>query len=203
MIVGVGALGQMAAETCVRSGYCHLVLIDGDSFTYSNFNRQLYANVETIGKPKVDVAEQALLRIRPDLEISTLKNFLGPERGADIIPEESIILDCTDDIPSKIYLEELAGEKNLPLIHGAVDGWYGQMAAIFPEDGILRRIYQEHERNHTGRTSDALMLTVNIIASMQVRALIGITLGETEHLRKKITFIDMNQNEIQTVPVSG
>lgn len=198
VIVGIGALGQMVAETCVRSGYCHLILIDGDSFTYNNFNRQLYAEVETVGKPKVDVAEKALLRINPDLDIRSLEQFWGPESDEDIIPEDCILLDCTDDIKTKVYLEEAAEEKKIPLVHGAIDGWYGQMAVVFPGDGLLKTIYRERDR----KTTAALMITANVVASLQVRALIGVTLGENEKFRKKMTFVDMNQSEIQTITMS-
>lgn len=199
VIVGIGALGQMAAETCVRSGYRHLILIDGDSFDYSNFNRQLYANTETIGTSKVEAARQVLSLIRPDLDIKIRKDFMRPESDTDMISEDSIILDCTDDVSTKIYLEELAERKNIPLIHGAIDGWYGQVAAVFPGDGILKKIYQGDDR----KIPDALMVTSSVTASFQVRTLIGVTLGEIENLRKKIIFIDMNQNEIQTVAVGS
>lgn len=199
VIVGIGTLGQMAAETCVRSGYCHLILIDGDSFTYSNLNRQLYASVETIGKPKAETARQELLKIKPDIDIRSLEQFFGPESDADMIPEDCIILDCTDDIKTKIYLEEFAEKKMVPLVHGAIDGWYGQIAAVFPGDGILKTIYRERDK----KTTAALMVTSNVVASLQVRALIGITLGEMEELRKKITLVDMNQSEIQTIELDG
>lgn len=197
VIVGIGALGQMVSETLVRSGFRHLTLIDGDVFTYSNFNRQIYARQDSLGRNKAEITREELLKIDRELNLHVSQQFLTPESDLSMIPEECILVDCTDNISSKLYLEALANQKHLVLVHGAVDGWYGQVASVFPGDRILEKIYQEKDR----ACQSAIMVTAQVVASLQVRDIIKITIEEAEELHQRIVFVDLLQNEIQTVPI--
>lgn len=162
-IVGVGALGQMTAHELVRLGFKNLLLIDNDVFTPGNKNRQLYANDAVMGLPKVEVTQRALLCAASELNMTIYKEYLTEINGSALIGDAAIIVDCTDNIQSKLYLECLAEEKNIPLVHGAVEGWCGQAAVIYPGDRILEKIYQDKEIHPSG----TYVPTVNLIASIQ------------------------------------
>lgn len=197
-IIGVGALGQMVADILVRSGYRHLTLIDGDHFSYSNFNRQLFATEESIGCSKVEISRQELLKIDSSLDIQIFDELFDPKSDLSLIADECILADCTDNTASKLYLEEIARQKNLILVHGAVDGWYGQVASIFPGEKILEQLYNQKKIE----TTSALMATVSVVAALQVASIIKITIGKTEALHQKLICVDILQNEVQTIPIS-
>lgn len=198
-IVGVGALGQMVAHQLVRYGYRHLVLIDGDTFTRDNFNRQLYATEDTLGRKKVQVTAEELLKINPGLSIQAAVQFLNPDNGADLMGDAHMAADCVDNGETRLLLEALAEEKGIPLIHGAVEGWFGQVATVYPGDKTITTLYRDKEI----RVTSAMVMTVTMAAALQVGEIVKLTTGEGELLRHKVLFIDGRNSEFTVVPVKG
>ena len=106
LIVGLGGVGSFAAEFITRAGIGKLTIIDGDDVDLTNINRQLPALHSTIGKQKVDVVAERLKDINPQLELTTINEFLQPERMNEIIKENkfSYVMDCIDSISPKVSL---------------------------------------------------------------------------------------------------
>lgn len=194
VIVGIGALGQMVSEGLVRSGFYHLTLIDGDTISYSNFNRQIFANNKTLGLSKVEVAKQALLEINPRAHIQIFNQYV---QGDLELLNDCILIDCTDHISSKLLLERLALTHQVPLVHGAIDGWHGQAATIFPEDDLLQLIYQNQEN----KIYSSLMITAQVVAALQVRNVMMLIMDKKDELKNKMIMIDMLNNEFQTIHI--
>lgn len=190
-VIGLGALGQMAAHLLVRSGFEHLVLADGDRMSASNFNRQLYADILTLYRPKTEVVCERLGDISPRLKLETYPVYLDRTNGPDIVGDADLILDCVDQIKTKLYLEELAEEKGIPLIHGAVNGWTGQAAVIFPGERVLSAVYA----NSAEQKESALMITVNVIASVQAAEAVKYACGRTSRLRGRLLCVDLLNGE--------
>lgn len=190
-VVGLGALGQMAAHLLVRSGFEQLILVDGDRVEESNFNRQLYADILTLYRPKAEVVCERLWDISPRLKTEVHPVYLDRENGPELIGDADLILDCVDRIETKLYLEELAEMKNIPLIHGAVNGWMGQAAVIFPGDRILHTIYA----GRGDQKESALMVTVNAIASVQAAEALKYACGKPTRFRGKMVCLDLLNGE--------
>lgn len=195
VIVGLGALGQMVVEQLARCGFSHFTLIDDDRVSYSNFNRQLYATTKTLDQLKVEVAKQKILAIEPLCKVKTYAIKLDETTPLDFISDTSILVDCCDNVPSKLYLEDICNQKHIPLIHGAIDGWYGQVATILPQDNLLHRLYQNQEL----QTHDALVVTVSLIASFQVIEIIQMTIHHTTNLYPKTLWIDALNQEFEKI----
>ena len=81
LVVGVGGVGAYAAEMVVRAGIGALTIIDGDTVSESNLNRQLVALHSTLGKPKVEVLKERFLDINPDLKLTAQHRFVGGRRN--------------------------------------------------------------------------------------------------------------------------
>ena len=186
-VVGAGALGQMAAHQLVRGGFEKLILIDKDVLEYSNFNRQLYALDSTVNQSKAEVLKAGLLDIRPQADIRICEAFLDEHNGRHLMSGADLMMDCVDDADTKVYLEKLAEELKIPLIHGAVEGWYGQAATIFPGDALLEQIYKYPKKQDV----TALMPTVCVVAALQAGEALKLAAGCGELLRRKVMFVDM------------
>ena len=102
LIVGIGGVGGYTIETLVRSGIEKLILIDYDTFELSNINRQLYANINTINKKKIEVAKENILQINPNAKIITIDKKLNKD-NINILDKYKIdyIIDACDDIEVK------------------------------------------------------------------------------------------------------
>ncbi len=114
-IVGVGGVGGVAAHMLARAGVGKLTFIDFDKVSSSNINRQMVANVNTIGKLKVKVLKAQLLEINPSLEIDVISKRLTKE-NLDIIPACDMVVDAIDSVKDKVALIVHCKEKGLPII---------------------------------------------------------------------------------------
>lgn len=199
LIVGAGALGQMAAHTLLRSGFVRLTVADGDCFVSDNDNRQLYARPETEGLKKVRVLQTELKKINREAEIRAVEQFVDETNGKRLAASADILMDCVDDIRTKKYLEVLADSLGICLVHGAVDGWFGQVSTVCPGDGTLAFLYPE---NRAGQEA-ALMATVNVVASLQAAEVIKLAIHSEEILRRKVLYVDMRNSDFSCVRLPG
>jgi tRNA A37 threonylcarbamoyladenosine dehydratase len=116
-IFGLGGVGSYTIEALARSGIGHLTLVDKDVVDITNINRQLIANTTTIGKPKVDIAKERLLKINPNLEINTYQTFYGPTKVKEFFSiSYDYIIDAIDTVSSKLSLVEEALKRHIPII---------------------------------------------------------------------------------------
>ena len=116
-IFGIGGVGSYSLEALARVGIGSFVLIDNDVVSISNINRQLIANVNTIGLPKVEVAKERVLSINPNAEIEIHQSFFLPENSHEInLLDCDYIVDAIDTVSAKIYLAQFSQEKEIPLI---------------------------------------------------------------------------------------
>lgn len=116
-VFGLGGVGGHAAEALARSGVGTLTLVDGDTFSVSNLNRQLFATRATVGMPKVDAAAERLLAIDPELNINRRQEFFTPENAADFdFAAYDYVVDAIDNVTAKIALIIAAQAAGTPII---------------------------------------------------------------------------------------
>ena len=115
-IFGIGGVGSYVVEALARSGVGSFVLVDKDTVSISNLNRQLIATLNTIVKNKVDIAKERILSINPNAKVKTFADFFMP--GNTNILDNSItyIVDAIDTVTAKIELVIQAKKLNIPII---------------------------------------------------------------------------------------
>ena len=116
-VFGIGGVGGFTAEALARSGVGAIDLIDDDKVCLTNINRQIIALRSTVGKYKVDVAEERLKGINPDIKINTYKTFYTPET-ADLFDftQYDYVVDAIDTVTGKIELAVNAQKSGTPII---------------------------------------------------------------------------------------
>lgn len=117
ILFGLGGVGSYTAEALARAGIGHLTIVDNDSVSLTNLNRQLCALHSTIGKPKVDVVKERILDINPECEVTALEKFYLPENSDEFNLEKyDYIADAIDTVSAKIDLAVKAQEYGIPII---------------------------------------------------------------------------------------
>ena len=105
IIFGVGGVGSWCAESLIRSGVCHLTIVDFDKVDVTNVNRQLMATTETVGRVKVDALRERLLSINPSAEITALQQVFTAETAESFHLEDyDYIIDAIDSLKDKALL---------------------------------------------------------------------------------------------------
>ena len=114
---GVGGVGGYAVEALARSGVGTLDLIDDDRVCLTNLNRQLHATRKTVGKYKVDVAEERIHEINPDCVVHTYKTFYTPETASQFdFTKYDYVIDAIDTVTGKLELVTQANASGTPII---------------------------------------------------------------------------------------
>lgn len=116
-IFGIGGVGGHTAEALARSGVGKLDIIDNDKICLTNINRQIFATTKTIGKYKVDVAEERLKEINPNIIINKYKKFYTPDISNEFdFSKYDYVIDAIDTVTGKIELVINAEKSNTPII---------------------------------------------------------------------------------------
>ncbi len=116
-VFGIGGVGGYVCEALARAGVGELTLIDNDTVSLSNINRQIIALHSTVGRQKTEVMKERILDINPDCKVHTYNLFYLPETANSIpLSDFSYIVDAIDTVSGKIELAVRAEEQNVPLI---------------------------------------------------------------------------------------
>lgn len=195
-IVGCGGLGGYVINALARSGVSRLTLIDGDSFSKSNLNRQLYANSETLGKNKAQVSVEAVRLIDPEIQVTAHPVMLTEENAAELLSGHGVVIDCLDNVPTRRLLASVC---KVPLVHGAISGQYGQAAVLMPGDGLFDTLYPSDETVMLGNP----VSTVQLVGSIQSAEAIKILEGKKSQLQGRVLFIDLGSYDFELVSIGA
>lgn len=114
-VFGIGGVGSFVVEGLARAGIGKLLLVDNDTIDITNINRQIHANINTVGKNKVDVMKERILSINPEAEVDVSTEFFMP--GSKLLDNSlGYIVDAIDTVTGKIELVCKANELNIPII---------------------------------------------------------------------------------------
>ncbi|MBQ8010927.1 MAG: tRNA threonylcarbamoyladenosine dehydratase [Oscillospiraceae bacterium] len=116
-VFGIGGVGGHAVDALARSGVGALTLIDNDDVSLTNVNRQMVATLDTVGQPKVEVAQARIRSIHPECRVTALQKFFLPENAEEFdFTQYDYIVDAIDTVSGKIALAELAQKHHIPII---------------------------------------------------------------------------------------
>ncbi|MEW5819802.1 MAG: HesA/MoeB/ThiF family protein, partial [Cyanobacteriota bacterium] len=168
-VIGCGGLGGYVIEELSRLGVGYIRIIDPDCFEETNLNRQTMSSVKELNNSKVLVTKNIISDINPAVIIESYQQAFNYNSAQELFENIIIAVDCLDNIDSKIQLAQYCSEQNIILIHGAIAGWYGQIAVQTPGKNIIRKIYQKSNQidgieKHVGNLS----FGPAIIAGIQV-----------------------------------
>lgn len=117
LVVGMGGVGSFAAEFVARAGVGRMTIVDGDVVDPSNRNRQLPALATTHGQSKADIMAERLLAINPELELRSIREFITPEKVAEVLDTDyDYVIDAIDSITPKVTFIKAAREKGLRIV---------------------------------------------------------------------------------------
>jgi tRNA A37 threonylcarbamoyladenosine dehydratase len=116
-VVGVGGVGSWSAESLVRSGVGNLTLVDGDTVSRSNTNRQIHALESTVGQSKVDVMKARLLDINPACQVNVIKQYIDDDNDLDILERGyDCVIDAIDSFKTKAQIIYCCRRNKIPIV---------------------------------------------------------------------------------------
>jgi len=201
-VVGCGGLGGYILEELARVGVGQIVAIDPDVFEEHNLNRQLLSSVENLGKAKVEAAEARIRKINPAVRLTPIREAFGRQNGPKLFDGVNVVVDAVDSIPVRLELAETCGHLMIPLVHGAIAGWYGHVTTVYPGDDSVEKIYRHFKggkgiEQQLGNPS----FTPAVVASLEATEACKVLLGEGKLLRNRKLSVNLLDMEVEEIPL--
>ncbi|MFN3556877.1 MAG: HesA/MoeB/ThiF family protein [Bacteroidales bacterium] len=196
-VIGCGGLGGHILEQLARLGIGYITAMDGDVFDETNLNRQLLCHTRNIGRSKALEALEHLQRVNPGVQVQAIDCLLTPENALTVLAGHDAICDALDNMPSRMLLQQSAQSLGLPLVYGAIAGWYGQVTTLMPGDSMLESIFQGGNERGIETELGNPAFTPALVASIQVAEVVKILTGKGELLRKRMLMINTLDQEYE------
>ena len=130
LIIGAGGLGSPAALYLAAAGVGKLGLVDDDAVDLSNLQRQILHATTDVGQPKVESAKATLEALDPNVEVEIYHERLHPNNALDLFNGWDIIIDGTDNLPTRYLIDDACSLLGLPWVYGSVFRFEGQVLSL-------------------------------------------------------------------------
>jgi molybdopterin/thiamine biosynthesis adenylyltransferase len=202
-VIGCGGLGGYIVEELARLGVGRLVVIDPDLFEEHNLNRQLFSSLANLGQAKVEAAAARVNVVNPAVTLVPVQAALSLENGTGLLGGCQAAVDALDTIQVRLELADVCAGLNIPLVHGAIAGWYGHVTTQFPGDDTLQTIYRSWKAGKgVEQTLGNPSFTPALVASLQVAEVCKLLTGQGTTLRGRQLMIDLFSMEMHVINVS-
>jgi len=205
LLLGAGGLGSPAALYLAAAGVGTIGVIDMDVVDESNLQRQILHNMDRIGDRKVDSAKKTLTLINPDVNVVTYDTRLGADNVLDIIDGYDVIVDGTDNFPTRYLVNDASLIKKIPVVYGAIFRFEGQASVFHPYVGPCYRCLLPEpppaEMAPSCAEAGVLGVLPGIIGSIQAMEAIKLLLGLGDSLSGRLLAYDALEQSFRTFKV--
>jgi molybdopterin/thiamine biosynthesis adenylyltransferase len=202
-IVGAGGLGGWIIEGLARMGLGRLIIIDGDVFQENNLNRQAFCTERNLGQAKVEAARQRVAEVNAATEVVTHQVRVDEAQMVELLRGSDVLVDALDELPTRLALQRAAQTLSVPLVHGAIAGFVGQVMTILPDDPGLLGLYGQKRPPERGVEVQwgNPAATPMMVAAWQVQEVVKLLTGRGEPLRSRMLFMDSEIGAIDVLEV--
>jgi molybdopterin/thiamine biosynthesis adenylyltransferase/rhodanese-related sulfurtransferase len=202
LLLGAGGLGSPAALYLAAAGVGTLGVVDMDVVDASNLQRQILHNLERVGERKVDSAKKAITSLNPDVNVVAYDVRLGADNVMDIFAGYDLIVDGTDNFPTRYLVNDASLKLDIPVVHGSIFRFEGQVSVYMPHQGPCYRcqVPEPPPPDLAPSCAEAGVLGVlpGIIGSVQAVEAIKVLLGIGEPLVGRLLAYDALEGTFRT-----
>ncbi len=215
LLIGAGGLGAPCGYYLGAAGIGTLGIVDYDTVDLSNLQRQIWHGTSDVGRYKVDSAKDSIERINPDVKVVTYKEGINAANIKDIIKEYDVVIDATDNFPTRYLINDACHFMKKPLVYGSIFRFDGQATVFLPETGPCYRCLfpTPPPAGLVPSCQEAGVLGVlpGVIGAIQANEAIKIILGIGQTLNGRLLiydaldmkFSEMKLRQDKTCPLCG
>ena len=206
LLIGAGGLGAPAALYLAAAGVGTIGLIDDDDVDVSNLQRQVIHATAAVGRPKVDSAAEAIRALNPDVEVVAHRRRLTADNARGLLGGWDVVIDGTDNFPTRYLVNDATVMLGLPLVHGAVLGFNGQVGVFDARRGPCYRCLHPAPppAGSVPSCAEAGVLGVlpGIIGTMQAAEALKLVIGGAQPLLGRLALLDAWGAHLWEIPVA-
>lgn len=143
LIVGAGGLGSPVIQYLAAAGVGTIGIVDDDIVERSNLQRQVIHRDEDVGDSKVDSAARFITDLNPDITVVTHRTRIDKQSISEVIPGYDMIVDASDNFPTRYLLNDFCQLQKIPIAHGAIYKFEGQLTTLIPDGPCYRCLFPE------------------------------------------------------------
>jgi molybdopterin/thiamine biosynthesis adenylyltransferase len=205
-LMGVGGLGTPVATVLVGMGIGYLRLVDRDIVSRSDLHRQHLYDVECLGLPKVEVAQQKLNRLNPDVKIDPIPESLNSFNADELIAGMDVIIDGLDRPEPRYLVNRVCNKLNVPYVFGAAIEAFGNASTLMPGQTFCLECFMP------GLTDEDLPVcgvvgvhpsVLGMISAIQVSEAVRLLVGQKPKLFNKLLYIDLREFEFKILEMKA
>lgn len=204
-IVGAGGLGCPVLQYLTAAGVGHIQIIDFDTVSISNLQRQVLFQTADLDKPKATVAADRLAAINPMLEFRPVLQKITSSNALELLRDTHVVVDCTDNFPTRYLLNDACVLLNIPYVFGSVFRYEGQVAVFNYNQGPNYRDFYPSPPDAGSvpncETGGVLGVLTGIIGTLQTNEVIKIITGFAKPLAGEVLLVDSATLEFQRLKV--
>lgn len=205
LIVGAGGLGSPVAWYLAAAGVGQITLVDDDRVERSNLQRQILHTDAAVGEEKVYSARRSLLALNPEIQVEAVPDRLDDALAERLFPQHDLIIDGSDNFPTRYRINDLCHRLNKPFVYGAVQRFSGQLGLFTPgrrQQPCYRCLYpQAPEGVPTCAEAGVLGAMPGWVGSMQANLALQWLLGLADDLRGQLLLVDGRAMDVRKVTV--
>jgi len=203
LLVGAGGLGSAAAFYLAAAGVGTLGIVDSDTVDESNLQRQILHGVDRLGMPKTESARRTLLGLNPGIRVNPVEARLSSANVEEIFRDYDIILDASDNFPTRYLINDACVLLKKPNVHGSVYRFEGLATVFSPPDGpCYRCLYPAPppaDLTPSGAGTGLLGVLPGVIGLLQAAETLKLILGAGETLIGRMIHYDALKAEFRTL----
>ncbi|OPX66249.1 MAG: putative adenylyltransferase [Methanoregulaceae archaeon PtaB.Bin056] len=198
-VAGAGGLGSPVLLYLAAAGVGHLRLVDPDRVERSNLNRQVLHAEPDISRFKVESAADKLRALNPEITIEALPVAVNSGNVSGLAAGMDLLLDALDNYEARYLLNRAALDRGIPLVHAAVNGFFGQMTTIVPGETACLQCALPHPPE--GVDASIIGVTAGIIGLLQALEAIKILIREGELAKNVLVVWDGRCGRLDQIPL--
>lgn len=199
LLIGFGGLGTPCATYLAQAGIGHLEIIDADTVSFSNLNRQFFFTEHDLNLYKAEIAEKKIAQMNSSITVHGLVMHLDESNVRAIIQGFDVVVDCVDTLATRKIVHDACLAQNIPLVEGGIDGFYGFVSCI--KKGCPCLNCMDFFAGKEKKEIPVLGAVAGIIGSMQALETIKILLQTKDILFGKILYYDAKRQETEIVAI--
>jgi molybdopterin/thiamine biosynthesis adenylyltransferase/rhodanese-related sulfurtransferase len=204
-VIGAGGLGSPVLLYLAAAGIGSIKIIDHDLVSLSNLQRQILFSMDDLNQPKVEIAAKRISRLNPMVKIAAIQERIESANALTFLEDVDVVIDCTDNFPTRYLLNDACVLLNKPLVYGSVFRYEGQTGVFNYKQGVnYRDLYPtppEAGQIPNCEEGGVLGVLTGIIGCMQTNEAIKIITGIGEPLAGKVLIFDSETLESTIVRI--
>ena len=205
-LIGVGGLGVPIATKLVGMGIGFLRIVDRDVVSRSDLHRQHLYDADCVGQPKVEIAQQKLNRLNPDVKLDPIPESLNSNNAEEIISGMDVVIDGLDRPEPRYLVNRTCNKLKVPYVFGAAIEAFGNVSTLMPGQTFCLECFMPGLKDEDLPVCGVVGVhpsVLGMVSSVQVSEAVRLVIGQEPKLFNKLLYIDLRELEFNVLDMQA